>query len=141
MTLRNGDWPCWRGSQGNGVAFPNQHPPLHWSKDENVLWTAEIPGRGHSSPTVVGDRVLLTTAEEEKEIQSVVCCDRATGRQLWKTEVHRGGLDHQGEQKNLASLFHDRQRRRAALLQLPQQRRRLHDGLGFGRQAGLAKRR
>src|SRR6188472_1588734 len=59
-----GDWPRWRGPHANGVAEANQHPPLKWSKTENVLWKAPVIGRGHSSPTVVGDQVFLATADE-----------------------------------------------------------------------------
>src|SRR5262249_50764354 len=50
-----GDWPWWRGPNRNGVADPGQKPPLKWSKTENVLWQASVPGRGHGSPIVVGD--------------------------------------------------------------------------------------
>lgn len=93
------DWPRWRGAQGTGVADSQQQPPLKWSQDQNVVWKAAVPGRGHSSPIVVGDRVLLTTAEEDAEIQSVLCWDRATGKPLWKTAVHRGGMDRKGNKK------------------------------------------
>lgn len=99
LKLSSADWPCWRGPQGNGVAPADQQPPLRWSKDENVVWKAAIPGRGHSSPTVVGNRVFLTTAEEDREVQSVLCWDRTTGEQLWKTEVHQGGMDRKGNKK------------------------------------------
>jgi outer membrane protein assembly factor BamB len=81
------------------VAAADQSPPLEWSKDQNVVWKAVVPGRGHSSPIVVGNRVLLTTAEEDVESQSVLCWDRETGKPLWKTEVHRGGLDRKGNKK------------------------------------------
>ena len=40
-------------------------PPLKWSATENVLWEAPIPGRGHGSPTVVGDRVFLAAADTD----------------------------------------------------------------------------
>src|SRR5687768_12407956 len=66
------DWPCWRGPHGNGVADAKQSPPLGWSNTENVVWKVAIPGRGHSSPIVIGDRVIITTAEEDREIQSVL---------------------------------------------------------------------
>jgi outer membrane protein assembly factor BamB len=36
--------------------------PLRWSETEGVTWKAAIPGRGHSSPVVWGDRIFLTTA-------------------------------------------------------------------------------
>jgi outer membrane protein assembly factor BamB len=55
-------WPGWRGF-GQGVAA-DARPPLEWAPSKNVLWKAEIPGRGHSSPIVWGDRLFLTTAIE-----------------------------------------------------------------------------
>jgi outer membrane protein assembly factor BamB len=93
------DWPFWRGPGGNGIAAANQSPPLKWSSTENVLWKSKVPGRGHSSPIVVGDRVILATAEEDREIQSVLCYDRLTGVQRWRTDVHEGGLDRKGNKK------------------------------------------
>ena len=97
--LASTDWPAWRGPTGDGVAHPYQKPPLQWSKTNNVLWRAEVPGRGHSSPTVVGERVFLATAEEDRDIQSVLCYDRETGKQLWKNTVHDSGLDKKGNKK------------------------------------------
>ena len=38
--------------------------PLEWSETKNVLWKTALPGRGHSSPIVWGDRIFLTTAVE-----------------------------------------------------------------------------
>jgi outer membrane protein assembly factor BamB len=95
-----GDWPRWRGPTADGVAEANQQPPLKWSKTENVLWKAPVIGRGHSSPTVVGDQVFLATADEDKEIQSVLSFDRATGAARWKTDVHTGGLERKGNKKS-----------------------------------------
>jgi outer membrane protein assembly factor BamB len=93
------DWPGWRGPSGTGVAPAGQKPPLTWSATENVLWKAPVPGRGHSSPTVVGERVYLATADEKNEVQSVLCYDRNSGEQVWKTDVHTGGLDRKGNKK------------------------------------------
>jgi len=93
------DWPWWRGPQRNGIAAANQHPPLRWSESENVLWKTPISGRGHGSVTVVGDQLFLATADDERQTQSVLCYDRKTGRQLWKTDVHHGGLSRKGNKK------------------------------------------
>jgi outer membrane protein assembly factor BamB len=89
--LTAADWPWWRGPNRDGIAPPDQHPPLNWSETENVVWKAPIPGRGHGSPTVVGDQVFLATADEEREVQSVLCFERRTGKPQWKTDVHVGG--------------------------------------------------
>ena len=97
------DWPWWRGPERNGVAYPAQDPPTEWSATQNVAWKSPIPGRGHSSPTVVGPHVYLATADDEAGTQSVLCFDRATGKQLWQTEVHRGGLMRKNEKSTAAS--------------------------------------
>jgi outer membrane protein assembly factor BamB len=54
-------WPQWRGPLRSGVA-PEADPPLEWGEGKNVRWKQALPGRGHSSPIVWGDRVFLTTA-------------------------------------------------------------------------------
>ncbi|WP_299461103.1 PQQ-binding-like beta-propeller repeat protein [uncultured Gimesia sp.] len=94
------DWRIWRGPHANGIAAQREKPPVKWSESQNIRWKAPLPGRGHSSPIVVNDRVLISTADEEKQIQSVVCFDRATGRQLWKTDVSQGNFAPKIHQKN-----------------------------------------
>lgn len=94
------DWPWWRGPSRDGIAAGNQKPPMKWSVTENVLWKASLPGRGHGSPIVVGDQVFLPTADHEKEVQSVLCLDRLTGKLLWQTDVHRGKFEKKGNSKS-----------------------------------------
>ena len=104
VTVAPTDWPWWRGPNRNGIAAADQHPPLTWSETENVLWKSPVPGRGHGSPTVVGDQVFLATAEHDREVQSVLCFDRNTGKQLWQTEIHQGGFETKGNgRSSLAS--------------------------------------
>lgn len=55
------DWPSWRGVLGTGHS-PDARPPLSWSEQENVRWKRDLPGLGHSTPVVSGDRIFLTTA-------------------------------------------------------------------------------
>jgi outer membrane protein assembly factor BamB len=86
------DWAWWRGPSQDGIAAPGQNPPLHWSETDNVIWKTPVPGRGHSSPTVVGDQVFLATCDEDKDLQSVICYDRKSGSQVWKTDVHHGNI-------------------------------------------------
>jgi outer membrane protein assembly factor BamB len=100
ITVAATDWPWWRGPNRDGVADPGQKPPLKWGDSENVLWKTPVPGRGLGSPTVVGDHVFLATADHEQQTQSVLCYDRRTGKQLWQTEVHRGGFEKKGNSKS-----------------------------------------
>jgi outer membrane protein assembly factor BamB len=90
--IASADWALWRGPGQNGVAATGQDLPLEWSDSQNVLWKAEIPGRGHGSPIVFGKQVILPTSDEDKKTQSVLCLDRTTGKLLWTTQVHKGGF-------------------------------------------------
>lgn len=85
------DWPWWRGPTRDGVAA-KQTIPLEWSATKNVLWEAPVPGRGHGSAIVVGERVFLATADEKGEVQGVLCLERKSGTQMWHTEIHRGNF-------------------------------------------------
>ncbi len=85
------DWPTWRGPNGNGIVG-DEDVPFTWSETENIVWKTTVPGHGNSSPIVAGPRVLLTTADDGQQVQSVVCFDRETGKQLWKTDVHTGNF-------------------------------------------------
>ncbi|MGZ0173024.1 MAG: outer membrane protein assembly factor BamB family protein [Planctomycetales bacterium] len=55
------NWPQWRGPLATGVA-PRGDPPIEWSEDKNVRWKVELPGRGHSTPIIWGNRIFLTAA-------------------------------------------------------------------------------
>ncbi len=100
LVANSSDWPWWRGPTRNGIAATNQSPPLAWSEEKNVLWKTEVSGRGHASPTVVGDRIFLALAEDQRQIQSVLCLARNTGKKLWQTVVHRGGFEFTNREPN-----------------------------------------
>lgn len=91
-TLLADDWTQWRGPNHNNVAADGQSVPVEWSEAKNVVWKVEVPGRGHSSPTVVGDLIVLTSADEQSQRQAVFGFDRATGKQKWATNISEGGF-------------------------------------------------
>ena len=110
-------WAQWRGPDGLGIA-KDAAVPLEWSATKNVVWSAEIPGRGHSSPVVWGDRIFLTTAIEgdvvpgakpvkhlmegqdfqhpdgvgadRKHTLEVLALDAKTGKILWQKAAWQG---------------------------------------------------
>lgn len=86
------DWRQWRGPNGNNVVPPGETVPIEWSGNQNVLWKVNVPGRGHSSPTVVGDLIVLTSAEDASQRQAVFAFDRNSGRQVWSQIVNTGGF-------------------------------------------------
>lgn len=58
---RDRNWPEWRGPLATGFA-PHADPPVEWNETKNVAWKTRLPGVGHSSPIVWGNRVFVTTA-------------------------------------------------------------------------------
>lgn len=86
-----GDWPWWRGPTLDGKSRDGR-APASWSSTDNVVWKTPVPGRGHSSPVLWGERVFLTTADEAAQTQSVLALDRKGGKILWTTEVNKGGF-------------------------------------------------
>src|SRR5207247_7822330 len=56
-TLSAGDWAEFRGPTGQGHAAGSKLP-TEWSANKNVAWKAAIPGKGWSSPIIVGEHVL-----------------------------------------------------------------------------------
>ena len=94
------DWPWWRGPSRNGGAPESAQPPTEFSDTQNVVWKAPLPGRGHSSPTIVGDRIFLATADEQAQTQSVLALDRARGKILWQKQISQGGFPGSIHSKN-----------------------------------------
>lgn len=110
-------WGHWRGPAQTGVA-PGA-APVRWSDASNIAWKIEIPGRGHSSPVVWGDRVFVTTAvptgrkaeppsasgggrrgdggagAHEEHRFDVLALDRATGKIIWR-QTAATAVPHEG---------------------------------------------
>lgn len=54
-------WAQWRGPLGTGAALRG-NPPIHFSETQNLKWKVEIPGKGHATPLVWEDKVIILTA-------------------------------------------------------------------------------
>ena len=103
-------WPAFRGPGATGIG--SGEPPVEWDVEtgKHVLWKTEIPGLGHSSPVVWGDRIFLTTAiaasgnhevrtgltgdvstvqDESEHTWKVLALDRDTGEILWQRTAGR----------------------------------------------------
>src|SRR5256885_757766 len=106
------NWPSFRGPNASGFA-PGAITPTTWNveKGENVLWKTPIPGLGHSSPVIWGERVFVTAAvnesktaplkvglygdpasAEDNDVQQwkIFCLNKKTGKVLWQQTAHEG---------------------------------------------------
>jgi outer membrane protein assembly factor BamB len=89
--LTAGDWAQFRGPNAAGVS-DEKNLPAEWSKTKGVKWKAELPGRGPSSPVVVGNRVYVTCSSGTRDDRlHVLCFDSATGKQLWHRQLKATG--------------------------------------------------
>jgi outer membrane protein assembly factor BamB len=77
------DWREFRGPQGRAIAA-DQAIRTRWSEDDGIAWKADIPGRGASSPIVVGDLVVVTASSGPRQDRlHILALDRDTGRVRW----------------------------------------------------------
>ena len=71
-------WPQFRGPGGQGHSIEKELP-LNWSETLNITWKTPIPGKGWSSPVILGDRIWLTTAINKGKSLRAIGLDRETG--------------------------------------------------------------
>jgi outer membrane protein assembly factor BamB len=106
------NWPSFRGTDASGVA-EDQNLPDKWDRKtgENILWRTPIPGLGHSSPIVWGQRIFVTSAvssdpnatfkpglygdgdaSEDRSPQkwTLLALDKKSGKILWERVAYEG---------------------------------------------------
>jgi outer membrane protein assembly factor BamB len=117
FTFNISNWSQWRGPEGTGLSNETGLP-IEWGAGKNIKWSAAIPGQGHSSPIVWGNKVFLTTDIEgetvagakavehklggkvfvhpdsvganRKHTFKLLCFDRGTGKALWEQTAYQG---------------------------------------------------
>jgi len=105
------NWPQFRGPSASGIGTGS--PPTDWNGEsgKNVLWKTAIPGLGHSSPVIWGDRIFVTSAVpaagesllkvglygdiepvkgEGAQSFKVYCLDRNSGKIIWERTASSG---------------------------------------------------
>ncbi len=84
------DWMQFRGPDGNGVSPDAQLPRT--LDAQSVVWTADLPGRGVSSPIVVRDRVLVTSTSGPRNAElRVLCFALSDGHLIWERQFWATG--------------------------------------------------
>ena len=86
------NWPQWRGPRLDGTSV-EKNAPVHWSATSNVLWKTELPGLGHASPIVYGDKLFTVSAVPETQDRVLLCLDRKTGTIAWQQSVIKSPLE------------------------------------------------
>jgi len=100
LAARAENWAQWRGPFFNGSSTETGLP-TKFSKTENVRWTAPMPGPSAATPAIWGDRVFVSSGDQQKKSLCAMCLDRKTGKVLWQHETGPGYS--QDRQSNYAS--------------------------------------
>lgn len=75
------EWTRFRGPNGSGQS-DDAGIPTSWIP-EDYNWRVKLPGIGHSSPVIWGDRVFVTCTLEEDATQIICCLDTSDGGLIW----------------------------------------------------------
>jgi outer membrane protein assembly factor BamB len=98
------NWPGWRGPRGDGSSQEKQ-VPVRWNAEagEGLVWKTAIPGDGHSSPIVHGQRVFISTALFDTQDRVLLCLNRNSGKELWRRTVITAPLERKHRENSYAS--------------------------------------
>jgi len=108
------NWPHLRGPNVNGLVDTG-NPPVEWSEDTNIRWKVKIPGTGHATPIIWGDKIFVQTAvKTDKTVEvaqtarkplpthiyhfKLLALDRKSGDVVWE-KTGREALPHEGIHK------------------------------------------
>lgn len=89
LAVSASDWTQFRGAAGDGVSVETGVPAK--LDAQSVTWAINLPGRGLSSPVIVGDRIFVTASSGAKQDRlHVLCFNLSDGalrweRQFWAT--------------------------------------------------------
>jgi outer membrane protein assembly factor BamB len=97
------DWPQFRGPSSTGISEgPGVPTTLDTNKD--LAWKADLPGRGLSSPIIIGDRVFVTCCSGLKQQRLHVICFKASdGSKLWERQFWATGRTMCEEKTSVAA--------------------------------------
>lgn len=87
-TCQAENWSQFRGDDGTGKSCEKEFRSS-WSADQ-IVWTVELPGVGHSSPVIWGNKLFLTSANDSGTTRYVLCLEAASGKTLWKRQIEFG---------------------------------------------------
>lgn len=76
------EWTRFRGPNGSGLGVAPNLPAQFSAADFN--WKVELPGTGHSSPAVWGDRIFVTANPPGTAERLVLCLSAADGKKRWQ---------------------------------------------------------
>ena len=92
-TTATADWPQFRGPGGRGQSGETGLP-TQWDAGSNIVWKADLPGPGASSPVTFGGKIFLTcyagygveegnSGDASQLKRHLLCLNPQDGKLLW----------------------------------------------------------
>jgi outer membrane protein assembly factor BamB len=78
------EWTRFRGPNGQGISEAKTIPAKWTEKDYN--WKIELPGGGHSSPVLWGDKLFITSGDQQAGHTILLALNASDGTVLWQKE-------------------------------------------------------
>jgi len=76
------EWTRFRGPNGQGISDAKTIP-IKWTEND-YNWKVTLPGGGHSSPVLWGDKVFVTCGDQKASHGSIVALNVSDGKILWE---------------------------------------------------------
>ena len=97
------DWPQWRGPGLNNVS-EGKGFPTDWDNEQgsekNIKWKVALPGPAGASPVVAGDRIFLTSVDDQ---DLILMCVGKDGKKQWTQKLGSGNRNARRDEGNFAS--------------------------------------
>ena len=78
------EWTRFRGPNGQGISSAKTIP-IKWS-EEDYNWKVKLPGGGHSSPVLWGDKLFITSGDQQAGKSVILALNVSDGKVLWQKE-------------------------------------------------------
>ena len=78
------EWTRFRGPNGQGISDAKTIPVKWTEKDYN--WKVELPGGGHSSPVLWGEKLFVTSGDRQAGNSVIYALNVSDGKVLWQKE-------------------------------------------------------
>lgn len=90
-TAHGDDWPQWRGPHRDGISAETGMLTSWGESGPKLVWTAELPGGGYSTPSVADGKLFVLVDKENEEF--AVAVDVKTGEIAWKSRLGKVGIN------------------------------------------------
>jgi outer membrane protein assembly factor BamB len=95
------EWTRFHGPNGTGESEATTIPAQWTEADFN--WKVELPGKGHGSPVLWGEKVFLLSADPKTATRYVLCLNAADGQPIWRRD-YPGVFHHLHANSSFASV-------------------------------------